>query len=411
MAKPIVLITGARAPAALEWARQFAAAGWRVLAADSMPHPLASWSRAVERTFRVPPARQEPEGFVKAVADICHDEAVDLVMPVCEEIFELVRGVGQLPDGTRLWADCFRRLGELHDKGAFLALASRLGLLVPETNLITRTDDVRSLNGSWFLKPCFSRFAVEGRHWRGESGSASPKNEAWLGRQEISLRRPWVAQEFLSGQGWCAYALAESGKVLALACYPVEWTAGAGACVAFTARPHPGVESWVRHFVESAALTGQMAFDFIDVPGRGVLPLECNPRATSGIHLLPRAAQILSGALGRASDGDGPVRPKTPIRSFASSPADASAMLSVPMLIYGLPQAVCRGAAMEWLRTWRTARDVTSVPGDAGPAWLGNAWTLAWFAKEARRLQCSPTAATTADLEWNGDSNISSSPE
>ena len=81
------------------------------------------------------------------------------------------------------------------------------------------------------------------------------------------------------------------------------------------------------------------------------------------------------------------------------------------MLFYGLPQAVRRGTAAEWLRTWRTARDATSALGDAAPAWVGNAWTLAWFSKEARRLRCSLTAATTADLEWNGDSNMSSSPE
>ena len=411
MPKPTVLITGARAPAALEWARQFAAAGWRVLAADSMPHPLASWSRAVERTFRTPPARQEPVCFVRAVSDICQNESVELVMPVCEEIFELSRGASQLPEGTRLWADSFGRLGKLHDKSAFITLAGRLGLPVPETHLITRADEVRALKGGWFLKPSFSRFASEGRPWTGELGGAFSQDETWLGHQEISPLRPWVAQEFLAGHGWCAYAMAEAGRVLALVCYPVEWTAGAGACVAFSAQSYPEVESWVQRFVKSAVLTGQMAFDFIDVPGRGVLPLECNPRATSGIHLLPQAAQILSRAWGRASDGDGPMRPTAPIRYFASGPADASAMLSVPMLLYGLPQAVRRGTAAEWLRTWRTARDATSAPGDAAPAWLGNAWTLAWFAKEARRLRCSLTAATTADLEWNGDSNMSSSPE
>ena len=88
-----------------------------------------------------------------------------------------------------------------------------------------------------------------------------------------------------------------------------------------------------------------------------------------------------------------------------------TAMLTIPMLLYGLPQAVTRGMAAEWLRTWRAAREVTSAPGDRVPAWWGNVWTMAWFAKEAWRLRCGLTAATTADLEWNGDSNMSSSPE
>ena len=120
MKKPTVLLTGARAPAALEWARQFAGAGWRVLAADSIPRPLASWSGAVSTTWRVPPARQEPKPFVRAVADICRQQSVDLVMPVCEEIFELARGADQLPEGSRLWSESFDRLVGLHDKNAFM---------------------------------------------------------------------------------------------------------------------------------------------------------------------------------------------------------------------------------------------------------------------------------------------------
>ena len=210
--KGTVLLTGARAPAALEWARQLSGAGWRVFAADSIPHPLASWSCSVSETWRVPRARQEPKNFVRAVSDICRSQKVDLVVPVCEEIFHLSQGAHQLPAHTRLWAEPFDRLRQLHDKNAFAAFASKLSLPVPETNLITSEDAVRELNGEWFLKPCFSRFAITGRRWFGAAGQKS-KAEAWLCKQEISPLRPWVAQEFLAGQGWCAYALAEAGQV------------------------------------------------------------------------------------------------------------------------------------------------------------------------------------------------------
>ena len=409
MPEPTVLLTGARAPAALEWARQFAGAGWRVLAADSMPHPLASWSRVVSRTWRVPPARQDPQGFVQAVAGICLKEEVDLIIPVCEEIFELSRGSAHLPKTVRLWAEPLGRLRELHDKHAFMTLAARLGLPIPLTKRITSLNEVRILSGDWFLKPCFSRFAVAGRRWRSGAGSRGAVSEEWLSCQVITPSRPWVAQEFLSGQGWCAYALAEAGHVLSLVCYPVEWTAGAGACVAFTARSHAGVEAWVQNFTGAASLTGQLAFDFIEVPGRGVLPLECNPRATSGIHLLPQAAQAVTKAI---SEDEGQGGHRSAITdSVSGNPAQMSGMLCVPMLLYGLPQAIRRGTASEWLRTWRMAHDVVAAPQDAAPAWLGNIWTVGWFAREARRLRCSLTAATTADLEWNGDSDMFSSPE
>jgi len=385
-----VLITGARAPVALEWARQFHAEGWRVLAADSMPRPLASWSKTVTRTWRVPPARHEPEGFVRAVATICQEEAVDVVLPVCEEIFTLAAGRARLPAGAGLWAADLVTLQELHDKGAFISLARSRGLPVPETRNLTDAAQVSRLSGDWFLKPCYSRFAVAGRRWP-EAEKQTREDRLWLARQEISPARPWVAQEFLPGQGWCITALVEGGRVLDQVCYPVEWTAGRGACVAFTPQPHPGVARWVQDFLSASDFCGQIAFDFIEVPGRGVLPLECNPRGTSGLHLMPDAGRVVSAVW------ENPELPHPPRRGPVQP-----GQLTVPMLLYGLPQAVRRGLASEWLQTWRRAREATSQPGDRTPAWLGNGWTLLWFARAARRLQCGLTAATTEDLEWNG---------
>ena len=63
-----VLLTGARAPIALDLARQFAAAGWQVHTADSQPAHATSASGAVHCHHRVPPPRQQPAGFVLADA-------------------------------------------------------------------------------------------------------------------------------------------------------------------------------------------------------------------------------------------------------------------------------------------------------------------------------------------------------
>lgn len=60
---PRILITGARAPAALDLARQFAAAGHQVFVADSAPCMLAQSSSSIVRSFRLPPPRQQPAAF------------------------------------------------------------------------------------------------------------------------------------------------------------------------------------------------------------------------------------------------------------------------------------------------------------------------------------------------------------
>lgn len=402
--RPTVLVTGARAPVALEWARQWAAAGWRVLVADSMPRPLAGWSRSVSGRRRLPAARQEPAAFCEAVAAICEEESVDLIVPTCEEIFTLAAGRRALPDRSRLWAAEPELLDQLHHKARFMELAAAKGLIVPRTRWVTAAEEIVELGGDWYLKPCYSRFARTGRRWK-EGQQPSRQARQWLESQEISAQRPWVAQEFLDGTAWCSFALVEHGRILDMTCYPVEWTAGAGACVAFRARPHAGVESWVEQFVKGSGFSGQLAFDFIEVAGRGILPIECNPRATSGLHLIPGAARRLS-AVWR---GRGMVPEPAP--EGEAGGGRRYGQLTVPMLLYGLPQAVHKAQAAEWLAFWRSAPEVTAAPGDPWPAWAGNFWTLAWFAAQAVRLRCGLTAATTADLEWNGPSDQYSSPE
>ena len=55
-----VLITGARAPVAVDLARAFAAAGHEVHLADSVTPWAARWSKAKRgRIVRLPPARHE----------------------------------------------------------------------------------------------------------------------------------------------------------------------------------------------------------------------------------------------------------------------------------------------------------------------------------------------------------------
>ncbi|MDB6072161.1 MAG: hypothetical protein JWL81_3332, partial [Verrucomicrobiales bacterium] len=337
--------------------------------------------------------------FLAAVADVCRRESVRMVVPVCEEIFTLSAGRENLPEGSRLWAADHTTLLKLHNKWTFIETARAAGLPVPDTRLIQSAEDAGNLAGDWFLKPCYSRFAAAGRRWNTGDEKSKASDRKWLGRQAIGRDRRWVAQEFLTGSGWCATALADRGRVLVQASYPVEWTAGPGACVSFRAARHPGVEDWVARCVAATGFTGQIAFDFVDVPGRGILPLECNPRGTSGLHLIPQAGRLITQNWKSGGAGAGAEHGAETCYIGGGDPRH----LSVPMLLYGLPESVRKGAAGEWLRAWRAGREVTCAPGDARPAWLGNAWTLAWFSKEAWRLRLGLTAATTADLEWNGE--------
>ena len=79
-----ILITGGRAPVALDFARKFKHMGWRVLVAESMPVHLCQNSRAVDDCFTVPSPRFEAEQFISTLCHIIQQENVDLLLPTCE---------------------------------------------------------------------------------------------------------------------------------------------------------------------------------------------------------------------------------------------------------------------------------------------------------------------------------------
>src|SRR5258708_3602315 len=137
---PTVLLTGGRAPVTLELARLFQRAGHRVLMAESLPWHLSRPSRAVSANFQVPPPRQDPRGFTRALASIVRRERVDLVLPTCEEIYAVARGRAELEaaGGRRekplvVLAEPLETLRGLHNKWLFAEKARRHGLCVPAT--------------------------------------------------------------------------------------------------------------------------------------------------------------------------------------------------------------------------------------------------------------------------------------
>ncbi|GAA4095834.1 ATP-grasp domain-containing protein [Nonomuraea soli] len=385
----VVLITGGRAPVALDLARKFAAGGARVLVAESASANLCGRSRAVAEVFRVPPPNRAPERFVRALVEIVRRERVELLVPTCEEIFWVARGRDELATHCHVLAAGLEELRGLHSKWEFVQKARGHGLPVPETRLGEAMDRL-----PYIVKPEFSRFATKVRTVRTvRTSGAVPKG--------------WVAQELLEGRQLCTYSVADRGRLVAHAAYEVDFTAS-GACVNFAPVEDAGTEGWVTAFLAAERFSGQVAFDFID----GV-PLECNPRATSGVHLFgPELAAVMAGAgRGGVMAGTGRVGEMAEsgrVAVAAESGRDAGvlrpevgkrAMIATAMLSFGLWRMVRE--PRRWLRVVREAEDVIAVPGDRGPFlsqfevvwhnWLRSLWT-------GRSLvECS-----TYDIEWDG---------
>jgi len=231
------------------------------------------------------------------------------------------------------------------------------------------------------LKPVYSRFAAR--------TLVPPYAARALAAVRPTPAAPWVAQRYVRGRGLCTYSVAHGGRLAAHAAYPVTFSAGQGAAIHFRAEAHAGALAGVAAFVAAEQFTGQIAFDFIEDAEGKLWALECNPRLTSGVHLLAAHPDFAA-----ALWGCGP--------ALVTPPPGPPAMLGAAMLLYGLPGVRSGADWRRWINTMRTSRDVVSRRGDPWPT-LMQAASLAEFAARSWRLGLSPLAASTEDIEWNGD--------
>lgn len=366
-----VLITGARSPAALDMARDMKAAGAEVHVADSSGAMISRWSSAVDAFHRLRPPVQDPQGFRSDVADVVARISPTLVVPTCEEVFHLAAaredGVAVGP----LFAPDAETLDTLHAKDRFNELACGLGLSAPETRVLADPFGAETLDlPRTVLKACYSRFGV--------GTLIAPTMEQAEGVVPTTSA-PWVAQRLVDGVEHSSYAIAVEGSVTAFAAYRSTMRLAGGAGYAFrpadTAVSARMLEATAR-IAEHLGLTGQISLDAIDDGERAWL-IECNPRATSGIHLI--AGQ---GGLARAMAGVG-----SPVT------CDGGARHNLPMV---LTSAVGLGLALS-----KESRDVIGAPGDRMPV-IGAILDSAAFALDALRHGLGITGATTRDIEWNG---------
>lgn len=379
-----VLITGARAAAALDLARDFHAAGWKVHLADSRQVRMARWSRLSARHHRYPPPRQQGEAFRTKIMELVKQHDIALVVPTCEEVFHLAEPSLREWLGKRLFTPSLTTLRCLHDKLAFAHACLDWGVPVPESHGVIDADALahfKPTSREWVFKPCFSRFGV-----RALVGPSAAELEQIVPSQE----QPWLAQRRIMGEEACLHAVAHGGRLVAFASYRSDWRLEGGASYAFEPLPEAQSEllsAMAETLAVSAGIHGQFACDVMfDEAGQPYL-IECNPRATSGVHLL-----VGQGDLARAI-GDG-----TPM----TAQAQAATYLAPAMIMFGLPSALRHGRLGQWRSLVARGSDAISRPGDRLPIAGAIADAGAFFLTGLRQ-RISTNAATTFDIEWNGE--------
>lgn len=393
-----IVVTGGRSPAALEITRLLHAAGHTVFAAESWERHLCRASRSVAASFKLPAPRHDPEGYAEALRRVIVQCNADVLLPTCEEIYTIARYKELLSEHCYVFTEPLAVLSQLHHKGKFIERASSFGLPVPQTRLAENPEQLLRLAGDRELfphgavmKPAYSRFASKVMVI--PSDRQLDLQKVLSAVNSVSAQYPWVVQNYLPGRQLCTYSIAHQGVITAHTAYRTKHTAGQGASVQFEHEADRESFAWVETFVKKLGFSGQIAFDFKEDHEGRLLPLECNPRTTSGIHLLAgvRGLDRVFLQSERCSDG-------TPLTPSSGSPA----MLGAAMLLTGWSGKHTWGEWQEWASDWARSRDVLFRRDDPMPA-LEQLRVLGRLTKERLRSKLSLIELTTSDIEWNGE--------
>ncbi|MEY9094118.1 ATP-dependent carboxylate-amine ligase [Paenibacillus sp. RC84] len=414
-----VLLTGCRSYAALDLARRFRDSGWNVYAADSVKFPVCRGSRAIKEFFHVPSPREGYREFIAALAAIIRSAGIDLLLPTSEEIFYIAHGREELARYCRVFCDDFEVLNSLHNKWNFSGLTEGMSAQTPETKLLISAAQLKELGdpSAFAFKPVYSRFASEALL----APSRLPEGFA------PSAHRPWIAQRYIRGRELCSYHLAVDGEIAAYGSYEPLYRLGQASGYYFKPVHREKIDRFAAELVRKLDFTGHVAFDYIEDKDGTLHVLECNPRATSGLHLADtaglmkpfgrrgeRLSEVTEGKLfaGSRTSLENPAAIRISLGSLGSpgspgspecpKPAEAPPMIGYAMLANPFYHGFSPSGIGRWFHDFRHGRDVLFSRQDPWVPLL-HAGSLAETVFDSLRRRIPFKDAATADIEWDGE--------
>ena len=302
-----VLISGGKMTKALQLARSFHRAGHRVILVESRKYRLTGhrFSRAVDRFFTVP--APQASGYVDALVQIVRQERVDVYVPVCSPVASYYDARSELAlspfcEVLSCDAELVRRLD---DKNEFAALASSLGLSVPDSRRITTPEQVTNFDfegsGRPYVLKSIPYDPVQRLDLTELPLSTHRATEDFVRTKSISEATPWIMQAFIPGQEYCTHSTVRNGHIQLHCC-----CRSSAFQLNYEMVDHPEIEAWVTAFVGALELTGQISFDFIQADDGTVYAIECNPRTHSAITMFYNHPGVADAYL---NDGVPAIRP------------------------------------------------------------------------------------------------------
>lgn len=398
-----MLLTLGRLPKCLDIARALAARGCHVQIAEPHARHLTGASRAVQRSHPLPPPAIDRHAYQRALQTLARQERIDLIVPVSEETLFVADIADALPASVQVFGATPVTVRALHDKLEFARRCARLGLPVPETCAGNDPEARRLIGaGPTVSKPRYS-CAGQGIHFL-DQGTALPEPDRSPDR---------VVQRAIAGPLLASFSIAHQGRVLLTVLYRARvlsgsvavcferltpqslaadaWATGWSGANNLTALCRSAEES-IEQLVADSRYSGFIAFDFIADPDQRAVAIECNPRATSGIHFL-QPQTLASCILDPQTAQPDALREPTRLQQFYPC------LTETQNALWARPGQRQRGLARSHLGNLLRSRDVTFAWRDPLPFLLMPYW--AWPIMAPALFEGRSFGETaTQDIDW-----------
>ncbi len=279
-----LLITSWRSFVALEFIRIFK--DHEIYIAESQEECICKYSRYVRNIFLTSSPRFCFNDYKKEILNIVQEHSIDLIIPTCEDIFY----ISQFKDEiirfwTDIWCDSFQKLKKIHSKFEIIEMVKWLEIHTPKTLEFSSKEilkDFIDMNPifQYVIKPKYSRFA------QNISSNMIAKS---LPVEDLNIdlsNNSYILQEYIEWIPLCSYSSFYHGKLVSHTCYSVLLSYKNGSATFFQTCTSAIILNFVTNFAKKYNFHWHISFDFIKKNNGDFFLIECNPRITSGIHLL-----------------------------------------------------------------------------------------------------------------------------
>lgn len=288
---PRVLVTDAERGSAVSIIRSLGRRGWYVVAGSARRGSPGHRSRYAARRVAYANPRTDPERMVEQLRTVIAREAIDLVIPVTEDVaLPLTQARDELGPQVRMALPPAEAFEIARDKARTLELAGQLGVPVPRTHLLYGGEPAPHI-AEWappiVVKPAASRTLANGVVSSLEVAYARDPAQLQQLVDALPAGLPILLQEYCPGIGVGVELLADRGRLVEVFQHrrlrevPVS---GGASSYRESVRPDPELVGHAESLMRALSWTGVAMVEFKTGPS-GTKLMEINPRVWGSLPL------------------------------------------------------------------------------------------------------------------------------